>query len=653
MESLLDVALTNAAVATGLALLAAAAGRLKWHPAVVHVLWLLVLAKLLAPPVLELAVVPRPVAEASTPAFTAAPVLLEAASPAEPSSPPGVAGNGAPAGPTPAPWLWLWWAGSLLLAALAFTRLASFGRAARCSRPADETLRRRARHLAVEIGLARCPEVRTIHGTVPPLVWSALSAPRIFLSRDLIRGLTPKELDTVLAHELAHVKRRDHWVRPLELAACLLFWWHPVVWWARRSLRHAEELCCDEWVLRVLPGSARAYADGLLKTIELTARRPSLPVLTSSIWPAGSRSRSESFQRIRERLTMIMKHPEARSPWPLHRLLLALGTCLALVIFPTWAEDPGDGDLEAERSHQRLELERQALELEEKQRALEARELAERLSLHEETTRLRIEEAMREAEALATAGEHSEAERMKQEIEVAQQRALLEAKRFELARSHLMARGELEGEARQAMLEARALAIEGQEGEAEDARRRAEELHLALEQRALEMTGRERQLESEHREAQLAALEAERRRLENAGEAEEAERLAHEAARLRIETRHSAAEHELRQKHQALELERRRLETDLRRREAMTRAEVEVQRRELEDRLREMERERMRHAVEVEMAQVRTEVPFRLRELRRMLEEIDEDGELGKKLDELEAALERALAEGAEPGSGP
>lgn len=555
MENLLDVALTNAAVATGLALLAAVAGRCKWHPAVVHILWLLVLARLLAPPVLELAVVPRLAAEASAPVFTAAPIRIEAALPAEPSSPPGDARDAAPAGPTPTPWLWLWCAGSLLLAALAFTRLARFGRAARRSRPADETLRRRARHLAAEIGLRRCPEVRTIGGTVPPLVWSALSAPRIFLSRDLIRGLTPAELDAVLAHELAHVKRRDHWVRPLELAACLLFWWHPVAWWARRSLRHAEELCCDEWVLRVLPGSARAYADGLLKTIELTARRPSLPVLTSSIWPAGSRSRSESFQRIRERLTMIMKHPEARSPWPLHRLLLALAACFALVIFPTWAEDPGDEDPEAEPSQEHLELERRALELEERQREIEVRELAERQSLHEEATRLRVEHAMREAEALAAAGEHDGAERLKREIAMAEQRAALEAKRFELERARLAARAEIEGE--------------------------------------------------------------------------------------------------LRQKHQTLELERRRLETDLRRREAMTRAEVEVQRRELEDRLREMERERMRHAVEVEMAQVRTEVPFRLRELRRMLEEIDEDGELGKKLDELEAALERALAESAEPGSGP
>ena len=54
----------------------------------------------------------------------------------------------------------------------------------------------------------------------------------------------------VLAHELAHLKRRDHWTAWLEVVVACLWWWHPVVWWARRELRHYAELACDAWVLR-------------------------------------------------------------------------------------------------------------------------------------------------------------------------------------------------------------------------------------------------------------------------------------------------------------------------------------------------------------------------------------------------------------------
>jgi beta-lactamase regulating signal transducer with metallopeptidase domain len=69
------------------------------------------------------------------------------------------------------------------------------------------------------------------------------SGPVLLLPRDLLDELTPDERDALLAHELAHVRRRDHWVRLLELAATALFWWYPVAWWARAALRRAEERC--------------------------------------------------------------------------------------------------------------------------------------------------------------------------------------------------------------------------------------------------------------------------------------------------------------------------------------------------------------------------------------------------------------------------
>src|SRR6202022_2157966 len=96
--------------------------------------------------------------------------------------------------------------------------------------------------------------------------------------------LTSEQQTTLLTHELAHLRRRDHWVRGLELVVTGLYWWHPIVWWARRELRQAEEECCDAWVVAALPRAAKAYAIALMETLDfLSEARPALPLGASGI----------------------------------------------------------------------------------------------------------------------------------------------------------------------------------------------------------------------------------------------------------------------------------------------------------------------------------------------------------------------------------
>ena len=103
---------------------------------------------------------------------------------------------------------------------------------------------------------------------------------------------------TLLVHELAHLRRRDHWVRCLELIATALYWWHPLVWWTRGRLRDAEEQCCDAWVTWLLPSCGRAYAQALLETVDfLSGARRALPPVASA---AGQ------FPVLKRRLTMIL-----------------------------------------------------------------------------------------------------------------------------------------------------------------------------------------------------------------------------------------------------------------------------------------------------------------------------------------------------------
>ena len=80
------------------------------------------------------------------------------------------------------------------------------------------------------------------------MVWVPLAGPpHLVLPEELWGLLDATQQDAILAHELAHLKRRDHWVRRLEALACGLYWWDPVAWWARREVERAEERCCDAW----------------------------------------------------------------------------------------------------------------------------------------------------------------------------------------------------------------------------------------------------------------------------------------------------------------------------------------------------------------------------------------------------------------------
>src|SRR5262249_2445318 len=189
-------------------------------------------------------------------------------------------------------------AGSVGWLSLTAFRTWRFRRLLRHARPASEALRDQVGRLARKLGLARCPEVLVVHGRVSPMLWAVGGGPRLLLpagalarllAAGLLARLGQEERATLLAHELAHLRRRDHWVRWLELLATGLYWWHPVVWWARRELREAEEQCCDAWVVWALPRSARSYATALLECVDFLSDAP-VPL------PVGARSEEHTSE---------------------------------------------------------------------------------------------------------------------------------------------------------------------------------------------------------------------------------------------------------------------------------------------------------------------------------------------------------------------
>ena len=93
-----------------------------------------------------------------------------------------------------------------------------------------------------------------------PMVLSAGFRPQLLLPMELFKRLETTAQSSLLAHELAHIRRKDHLVRLLELLGTTLFWWHPVVWWACWELQNLEDLCCDAMVVgSSCPFCARGY----------------------------------------------------------------------------------------------------------------------------------------------------------------------------------------------------------------------------------------------------------------------------------------------------------------------------------------------------------------------------------------------------------
>ncbi len=271
------------------------------HPAVTHPLWLLVLVALLLPAVVAIPVLPGEngaaavIAEDATLAGELAGGEASAASPEDPEPgtrfPPQVTGNGKVIlliG-------WLVVAAALLvwtlLRALHFRHWL-----ARTSLPAPQELRDEVSEIGRSLGLARLPEVHTTTARVSPMVCWTGGMIRVVIPSFLLASLDRQELRAVLAHELAHVRRRDHYVRWIEWLACSAFWWNPVAWWARRELRAAEEASCDALGAAAIESTPRAYARSLVGVLEVMSTPPTLPTPAHASGVTSGR-RSDSLER--------------------------------------------------------------------------------------------------------------------------------------------------------------------------------------------------------------------------------------------------------------------------------------------------------------------------------------------------------------------
>lgn len=201
-------------------------------------LWMVVLFRLACPVSVESVLslipsaqpVPADIALQATPqVHTGLPALDRVVNASLPSAAPAVSAN--PLQIWVAVGTVVWAAGALALLGYTLVTVARLAAGLRTARPlpqADGTG-----------GVYQLENIRS------PFVFG-LFRPRIYLPA----GLTPTETGHILAHERTHLRRGDHWVKPLAWVLLCVHWFNPLVWVSFFLLERDMELSCDEWVVR-------------------------------------------------------------------------------------------------------------------------------------------------------------------------------------------------------------------------------------------------------------------------------------------------------------------------------------------------------------------------------------------------------------------
>ena len=116
-------------------------------------------------------------------------------------------------------------------------------------------------HIARRVRLLQSTlvDVPTVIGWIKPVVLLPASA---------LAGLSPLQLEAILAHELAHIRRHDYLVNLLQTLVETLLFYHPAVWWLSRRIRAERENCCDDLAVS-LCGDPYTYAKALADLEEL------------------------------------------------------------------------------------------------------------------------------------------------------------------------------------------------------------------------------------------------------------------------------------------------------------------------------------------------------------------------------------------------
>lgn len=166
----------------------------------------------------------------------------------------------------------------------------------------DLTARMRVSRV-VRVAQSACAVVPMVVGYARPL---------ILLPGSVLSGLTPDQLESLLAHELAHISRNDWLVNAIQVVIETFLFYHPAVWWLSNGIRRERELCCDDMALAVI-GNRVTYGRMLLELEQLRHPKPSMliGIQSSSVAATGG----DLVQRIRRLMPGARQIERSETHW--------------------------------------------------------------------------------------------------------------------------------------------------------------------------------------------------------------------------------------------------------------------------------------------------------------------------------------------------
>ncbi|QOL26521.1 TonB family protein [Thalassotalea sp. LPB0316] len=145
---------------------------------------------------------------------------------------------------------------------------------------ASASLEQRFTELCNRMGFTnKLPRLRiSLKANVPMAI--GFIKPVVILPAAMITGLTPTQLDMLILHELAHIRRHDYFVNLIQSLAEIILFFHPVVYWISKQMRVEREFCSDDMAVKQC-GNPIAYAHTLADTASLCHkhRNHSIPMM--------------------------------------------------------------------------------------------------------------------------------------------------------------------------------------------------------------------------------------------------------------------------------------------------------------------------------------------------------------------------------------
>ena len=197
-----------------------------------------------------------------------------------------------------------WLVAVLIMIGLLIQRVFFVSSLIRQSTPANENLLSQLNRCASKMNMRQGMDLRISPNATSPSV-CGLIRPVILIPDNLTDHLNKRQMDAILMHELAHIKRGDLWVNLVQALLQIAYFYNPLLWVANAVIRRTREQAVDEMVLVAMDEHAEEYPETLLNVSKLVWSKPMLSLRLIGV--------VESKSALTSRIKHILSRPFPKS----------------------------------------------------------------------------------------------------------------------------------------------------------------------------------------------------------------------------------------------------------------------------------------------------------------------------------------------------